>query len=75
MYCGHIKCKFQFLSIIFIIVVVLVTIQVDLLEPVAHFLDAARINLAPENLIVTEEHRAVNFFGVPLQVECFLYIY
>ncbi|XP_075480383.1 alpha N-terminal protein methyltransferase 1 [Primulina tabacum] len=41
--------------------------EVDLLEPVAHFLDAARINLAPESLIVAEEHRAVNFFDVPLQ--------
>ncbi|XP_073140401.1 alpha N-terminal protein methyltransferase 1 isoform X2 [Henckelia pumila] len=41
--------------------------EVDLLEPVEHFLDAARINLAPDNLMVTEEHRAVNFFGVPLQ--------
>ncbi|KAL2494015.1 methyltransferase [Forsythia ovata] len=41
--------------------------EVDLLEPVSHFLDAARINLAPENLMVTEEHKAVNFYCVPLQ--------
>ncbi|KZV34268.1 alpha N-terminal protein methyltransferase 1 [Dorcoceras hygrometricum] len=40
--------------------------EVDLLEPVPHFLDAARTNLAPENLMVME-NRAVNFFGVPLQ--------
>lgn len=45
-------------------------IQIDLLEPVSHFLDAARINLAPENLMVTEEHKAVNFYCVPLQVTC-----
>lgn len=41
--------------------------EVDLLEPVSHFLDAARQNLAPENLMVTEDHRAANFFCVPLQ--------
>ncbi|KAK4488070.1 hypothetical protein RD792_003812 [Penstemon davidsonii] len=41
--------------------------EVDLLEPVSHFLDAARINLAPENLMVTEDYKAVNFFCVPLQ--------
>ncbi|KAL8482199.1 hypothetical protein ACS0TY_028377 [Phlomoides rotata] len=36
--------------------------EVDLLEPVSHFLDTARRNLAPENLMVTEDYRAVNFF-------------
>ncbi|KAK4440280.1 Alpha N-terminal protein methyltransferase 1 [Sesamum alatum] len=41
--------------------------EVDLLEPVSHFLDTARRNLAPENLMVTEEYKAVNFFCVPLQ--------
>ncbi|PIM98495.1 Protein N-terminal methyltransferase [Handroanthus impetiginosus] len=41
--------------------------EVDLLEPVAHFLDTARRNLAPENLMVTEDYKAVNFFCVPLQ--------
>ncbi|KAH6782286.1 alpha amino-terminal protein methyltransferase [Perilla frutescens var. hirtella] len=41
--------------------------EVDLLEPVSHFLDAARENLAPENLMVTDDHRAVNFYCVPLQ--------
>ncbi|KAL8482200.1 hypothetical protein ACS0TY_028378 [Phlomoides rotata] len=41
--------------------------EVDLLEPVSHFLDTARRNLAPENLMVTEDYRAVNFFCVPLQ--------
>lgn len=45
-------------------------IQIDLLEPVSHFLDAARINLAPENLMVIEEHKAVNFYCVSLQVTC-----
>lgn len=45
-------------------------IQVDLLEPVSHFLDTARVNLAPENLMVTEDYKAVNFFCVPLQVIC-----
>ncbi|KAI3455890.1 hypothetical protein Pfo_012553 [Paulownia fortunei] len=41
--------------------------EVDLLEPVSHFLEAARINLAPKNLMVTAEYKAVNFFCVPLQ--------
>ncbi|XP_057812217.1 alpha N-terminal protein methyltransferase 1-like isoform X2 [Salvia miltiorrhiza] len=41
--------------------------EVDLLEPVSHFLDTARENLSPENLMVTEDHKAVNFFCVPLQ--------
>ncbi|KAK6150169.1 hypothetical protein DH2020_017694 [Rehmannia glutinosa] len=41
--------------------------EVDLLEPVSHFLETARRNLAPENLMVTEEYKAVNFFCVPLQ--------
>ncbi|KAJ9538427.1 hypothetical protein OSB04_031160 [Centaurea solstitialis] len=41
--------------------------EVDLLEPVSHFLDAARENLAPENLLVSEEHKAANFYCTPLQ--------
>ncbi|KAF3563624.1 hypothetical protein DY000_02013375 [Brassica cretica] len=38
--------------------------EVDLLEPVAQFLDAARENLAS---IGSETHKATNFFCVPLQ--------
>lgn len=69
-------------------IIMLVSIQVDLLEPVSHFLDTARRNLAPENLMVTEDYKAVNFFCVPLQVKyahyhgiyvflfvCFTYIF
>ncbi|KAL6561894.1 hypothetical protein OROGR_002901 [Orobanche gracilis] len=41
--------------------------EVDLLEPVSHFLETARSNIAPDILMVTNEHRAVNFFCVPLQ--------
>nr|GMD99601.1 CRM-domain containing factor CFM3, chloroplastic/mitochondrial [Ipomoea batatas] len=41
--------------------------EVDLLEPVSHFLEAARVNLAPENLTVPKMHRAANFYCVPLQ--------
>ncbi|KAA8514782.1 hypothetical protein F0562_017961 [Nyssa sinensis] len=41
--------------------------EVDLLEPVSHFLEAARQNLAPENLIVSDMHKAANFYCVPLQ--------
>ncbi|XP_019156326.1 PREDICTED: alpha N-terminal protein methyltransferase 1 [Ipomoea nil] len=41
--------------------------EVDLLEPVPHFLEAARVNLAPEDLTVPEMHRAANFYCVPLQ--------
>ncbi|ESQ39509.1 hypothetical protein EUTSA_v10000956mg [Eutrema salsugineum] len=38
--------------------------EVDLLEPVAQFLDAARENLASAG---SETHKATNFFCVPLQ--------
>ncbi|XP_076887115.1 alpha N-terminal protein methyltransferase 1-like [Bidens hawaiensis] len=41
--------------------------EVDLLEPVSHFLEAARENLSPENMMVSEEHKAVNFYCTPLQ--------
>ncbi|KAM7530361.1 hypothetical protein LguiB_033771 [Lonicera macranthoides] len=41
--------------------------EVDLLEPVLHFLEAARENLAPQNLMVSEMHKASNFYCVPLQ--------
>ncbi|KAM3343100.1 alpha N-terminal protein methyltransferase 1 isoform X1 [Capsicum galapagoense] len=41
--------------------------EVDLLEPVLHFLESARVNLAPENLMVSEVHKAANFYCVPLQ--------
>lgn len=44
--------------------------QVDLLEPVSHFLETARESLAPENHMVCETHKATNFFCVPLQVIC-----
>lgn len=48
-------------------------IQVDLLEPVSHFLEAARENLSPENVIVLDSHKASNFYCVPLQVLCLDY--
>ncbi|XP_058196097.1 alpha N-terminal protein methyltransferase 1 isoform X2 [Rhododendron vialii] len=41
--------------------------EVDLLEPVSHFLEAARENLSPDNLIVLDSHKASNFYCVPLQ--------
>ncbi|KAK3041864.1 hypothetical protein RJ639_001232 [Escallonia herrerae] len=41
--------------------------EVDLLEPVSHFLEASRESLAPENLVVTEMHKPANFFCLPLQ--------
>ncbi|GMH01414.1 hypothetical protein Nepgr_003253 [Nepenthes gracilis] len=41
--------------------------EVDLVEPVSHFLEAARNSLAPENLMLQEGHQATNFFCVPLQ--------
>lgn len=41
--------------------------EVDLLEPVPHFLDAARVSFSPENLIVSDTHKAANFYCVPLQ--------
>ncbi|PWA87674.1 methyltransferase [Artemisia annua] len=41
--------------------------EVDLLEPVSHFLEAARENLSPGNLSVSEDHKAANFYCTPLQ--------
>ncbi|KAK1384146.1 hypothetical protein POM88_021881 [Heracleum sosnowskyi] len=46
--------------------------EVDLLEHVSHFLDAARENLAPQNQMVSEAHKAANFYCVPLQFASFL---
>ncbi|XP_021845343.1 alpha N-terminal protein methyltransferase 1 isoform X2 [Spinacia oleracea] len=41
--------------------------EVDLLEPVPHFLEAARQSLVLEGVTDTDEHRAMNFYCVPLQ--------
>ncbi|KAK4778855.1 hypothetical protein SAY86_006383 [Trapa natans] len=41
--------------------------EVDLLEPVSHFLEAAHASLVHENQSVAETHRASNFFCIPLQ--------
>ncbi|KAL5977057.1 hypothetical protein ACLOJK_021397 [Asimina triloba] len=41
--------------------------EVDLLEPVSHFLEAARDNLSPENFADPDSHKAVNFYCMPLQ--------
>ncbi|CAH9077102.1 unnamed protein product [Cuscuta epithymum] len=41
--------------------------EVDLLEPVPHFLEAARASLAPENLTAPGMNRVANFFCIPLQ--------
>ncbi|OVA05134.1 Protein of unknown function DUF858 [Macleaya cordata] len=41
--------------------------EVDLEEPVSHFLEAARESLCPENGTVSDNHKAVNFYCVPLQ--------
>ncbi|PSS19304.1 Alpha N-terminal protein like [Actinidia chinensis var. chinensis] len=41
--------------------------EVDLLEPVSHFLEAAREKLAPEHLVVSDSHKASNFYCLPLQ--------
>ncbi|KAL2930723.1 Alpha N-terminal protein methyltransferase 1 [Bienertia sinuspersici] len=41
--------------------------EVDLLEPVPHFLEAARQSLVPEAVTSKDEHRATNFYCVPLQ--------
>lgn len=43
-------------------------IQVDLLEPVSHFLETARETLAPGCQTNSDMHKAVNFYCVPLQV-------
>ncbi|MBA0875733.1 hypothetical protein Goshw_014147 [Gossypium schwendimanii] len=41
--------------------------EVDLLEPVSHFLDAARENLSQEHFVASDVHKATNFYCVPLQ--------
>uniref|UniRef100_A0A7N0T3P3 Alpha N-terminal protein methyltransferase 1 n=1 Tax=Kalanchoe fedtschenkoi TaxID=63787 RepID=A0A7N0T3P3_KALFE len=41
--------------------------EIDLLEPVSHFLEAARETLATEIDVATDQHSAANFFCVPLQ--------
>ncbi|KAG6755599.1 hypothetical protein POTOM_041432 [Populus tomentosa] len=41
--------------------------EVDLLEPVSHFLDAARESLVQENHMALDKHKATNFYCVPLQ--------
>lgn len=41
--------------------------EVDLLEPVPHFLEAARQSLAPEGVTHKDDHKATNFYCVPLQ--------
>ncbi|XP_008793567.2 alpha N-terminal protein methyltransferase 1 [Phoenix dactylifera] len=41
--------------------------EVDLVEPVSHFLEAARENLALDGDSEKDAHKAVNFYCVPLQ--------
>lgn len=41
--------------------------EVDLVEPVSHFLEAARANLSPEHGIISDEHRVSNYYCIPLQ--------
>ncbi|KAK6916883.1 Alpha-N-methyltransferase NTM1, partial [Dillenia turbinata] len=40
---------------------------VDLLEPVSHFLEAARESLSPATSMASDAHKATNFYCVPLQ--------
>lgn len=41
--------------------------EVDLLEPVSHFLEAARESLTGGDIMVPDMHKAANFFCLPLQ--------
>jgi protein N-terminal methyltransferase len=41
--------------------------EVDLLEPVSHFINAARESLSPDNHTVSDTHTATNFYCTPLQ--------
>ncbi|KAK6267519.1 hypothetical protein QUC31_011679 [Theobroma cacao] len=41
--------------------------EVDLLEPVSHFLDAARESLSQEYFLSSDAHKATNFYCVSLQ--------
>ena len=49
--------------------------QVDLLEPVSHFLDAAHENLSQEHFVASDVHKATNFYCAPLQVMYFKTIF
>ncbi|KAK2437508.1 alpha N-terminal protein methyltransferase [Trifolium repens] len=42
--------------------------EVDLLEPVSHFLEAARETLTSGDYVNSDMHKAVNFYCVPLQL-------
>jgi protein N-terminal methyltransferase len=42
--------------------------QVDLVEPVSHFLEAARENLTGCMDVEQDTHKAANFYCIPLQV-------
>lgn len=50
------------------LILVFSKIQVDLLEPVSHFLETARETLALGCQTNSDMHKAVNFYCVPLQV-------
>lgn len=41
--------------------------EVDLLEPVSHLLDTARENLTSTEAMQMDDHKAVNFYSIPLQ--------
>ncbi|PIA37843.1 hypothetical protein AQUCO_03000408v1 [Aquilegia coerulea] len=41
--------------------------EVDLVEPVSHFLEVAQTNLNPEHIAVSDDHKAANFYCIPLQ--------
>ncbi|XVF23037.1 hypothetical protein REPUB_Repub13aG0003400 [Reevesia pubescens] len=41
--------------------------EVDLLEPLSHFLDAARESLSQEYFVASDVHKATNFYCTPLQ--------
>lgn len=63
-----------FKLIIFYFFLVCSKTQVDLLEPVSHFLEAARETLTSEGYTSSDMHKAVNFYCVPLQV-CVLHLH
>lgn len=69
----------SFLSVIFIVDVLCLYLpmvcfklemgaQVDLVEPVSHFLEAAQENLTECMEVGEDTHKAANFYCVPLQV-------
>ncbi|KAK6916889.1 Alpha-N-methyltransferase NTM1 [Dillenia turbinata] len=54
-------------SLLLLLPIAILLLLVDLLEPVSHFLEAARESLSPATSMASDAHKATNFYCVPLQ--------